>query len=53
MEKSKKNIGRGEFLTRLGVGTAVTAAAFVGCKPSGVKFDPYDVDDDDVDELLL
>ncbi|MBQ2374281.1 MAG: aldo/keto reductase [Alistipes sp.] len=48
MEKSKKNIGRGEFLTRLGVGTAVTAAAFVGCKPSGVKFDPYDVDDDDV-----
>ena len=48
MEKKNNNIGRGEFLARLGVGSAITAAAFVGCKPSGVKFDPYAVDDEDV-----
>ncbi len=49
MEKKKyNNIGRGEFLARLGAGSALTVAALAGCKPSNMKFDPYDVDDDDV-----
>lgn len=49
MEKKKyNNIGRGEFLARLGAGSALTVAALAGCKPSSMKFDPYDVDDDDV-----
>lgn len=49
MEKKRyNNIGRGEFLARLGAGSALTVAALAGCKPSNVKFDPYDVDDDDV-----
>ncbi|MBQ8545147.1 MAG: aldo/keto reductase [Alistipes sp.] len=49
MEKKKyNNIGRGEFLARLGAGSALTVAALAGCKPSSMRFDPYDVDDDDV-----
>lgn len=49
MEKKKyNNIGRGEFLARLGAGSALTVAALAGCKPNNMKFDPYDVDDDDV-----
>ena len=49
MENKKyNNIGRGEFLARLGAGSALTVAALAGCKPSSMKFDPYDVDDDDV-----
>ena len=49
MEKKKyNNIGRGEFLARLGAGSALTVAALAGCKPSNMKFDPYDVEDDDV-----
>lgn len=49
MEKKKyNNIGRGEFLARLGAGSALTVAALAGCNPSNMKFDPYDVDDDDV-----
>lgn len=36
MEKIKKSeeIGRRDFLLRLGAGAAVTAAALAGCKPS-------------------
>lgn len=44
----KKNIGRGEFLARLGAGSALTAATLAGCKPGNLKFDPYDVEDEDV-----
>ncbi|MBR5333914.1 MAG: aldo/keto reductase [Alistipes sp.] len=48
MEKKNNNIGRGEFLARLGAGSALTVAALAGCKPSNLKFDPYNVDDEDV-----
>ncbi|MBQ1252959.1 MAG: aldo/keto reductase [Alistipes sp.] len=49
MEKKRyNNIGRGEFLARLGAGSALTVAALAGCKPSTAKFDPYAVDDEDV-----
>ena len=48
MDKKNNNIGRGEFLARLGAGSALTVAALTGCKPTNLKFDPYNVDDDDV-----
>lgn len=49
MEKKRyNNIGRGEFLARLGAGSALTVATLAGCKPGNVKFDPYDVEEDDV-----
>lgn len=47
-KKNNNNIGRGEFLARLGAGSALTVAALAGCKPNSLKFDPYDVDEDDV-----
>ena len=47
-KKKNNNIGRGEFLARLGAGSALTVAALTGCKPTNLKFDPYNVDDDDV-----
>jgi anaerobic selenocysteine-containing dehydrogenase len=33
MEKTNSNISRRGFLTRLGAGSAVTAAALAGCHP--------------------